>query len=657
MPHDLSQFALKDMIECGRALRRSALDAPCMEAAAETLVQFFYSNLVGTGVDERNCALVRCFKTHRFGQLPLDLKNRARKTMIDDWPRPELPCLTLLATAGDLPEWNDRHLSQSHAVIPLENVEIVKKAPMIASLIQQMGLEIDAALYPDPQLILDSEQHTFNVFHVEEALGDSSIPAQEAFVLRHGIRSVLGFGGLLPSGELFVVILFSKVRIARETAPLFRTIALAVKLALLPHTRGKIFEDADSLSSLPDSDVALKSLRDEQLRSETATLQLLLTALEDAALDQTNRLQCAFDDFQVQGELVRSQGASLSAMLEATTDSVFLINRSWEFTFLNGHAKQLISVGRDLVGRNLWELFPEAIDTNFWREYRRAMIEGIDVKFQEYYPEPLDRWFEVHAFPSEDGIAVFFHDVTDRLKTEASLRQTEKLAAAGKLAASLAHEINNPLESITNLLYLVNADGRLAEDTKSYVTLAESELKRISELTTHMLRFHRQSTFAVEVDLVEVLDSVLTLYKGRLEQANIVVIKRFPKVATISGHSGELRQVLANLIGNAVDASRLGGTLVLRARYAKDLRSGVMGVRITVADTGSGMNQTVIAKIFEPFFTTKGITGTGLGLWVTLDLVKKHQGRISVRSSDSFNRHGTVFSVFWPQLPVEDLAR
>jgi len=251
-------------------------------------------------------------------------------------------------------------------------------------------------------------------------------------------------------------------------------------------------------------------------------------------------------------------------------------------------------------------------------------------------------------FPARMESPRFFHDVTDRLRSEAALRQTEKLAAAGRLAASLAHEINKPLEAVTNLLYLVSGDERLHAETKGYVELAEEELKRVTEITTHMLRFHRQSTFAEDVDLVENLQSVLILYKGRIEQAHIVVMKRFSDDVFLKGHSGELRQVFANLVGNAVDATRLGGTLYLRLRYTRDPENNRSGVRVTIADTGSGMNGAVLSRMFEPFFTTKSATGTGLGLWVSLDLIKKHGGKVRVRSSDHFLHHGTVFSLFFP---------
>ena len=173
---------------------------------------------------------------------------------------------------------------------------------MIASLLRQMGLKLDAALYPDSRLILDADQHTFNVFHVQHAPGSPSIPAQAEFVMSYGIRSVLGFGGLLPGGELFTVIMFSRVTIPRETADMFRTIALGVKLALLPFAGGPVFES-------PGGGSAPLENEQQYLRSESATLQLLISSLEEAALHQTERLRSAYGELQKQGELAQQQSA------------------------------------------------------------------------------------------------------------------------------------------------------------------------------------------------------------------------------------------------------------------------------------------------------------------------------------------------------------
>ena len=638
---DLARFDLSDMIECGRAVREVSESAASMEEAAEAIVEGLHRSLVDAATGDRNCALVRCFKTHRFGQLPAELEGIARAVLARKEPDGQMPCLTLLATAGEQPEWNDRRASMGHAAIPLESVEFVERAPMIAALVRQMGLTIESALYPNTQILLDAEQHAFNVFHVEDAVGAEAIPGQ-AFVRQHGVRSVLGFGGLLPSGDLFAVIMFSRARIPRETADLFRTIALGVKLALLPFTRGPVW--TSEIEVAIGAAAAPVGLEDEQVRSEGATLRLLIPALEEAALHQTERLKAAVSDLRQQSEHIRQQGMRLTAMLEATTDAVFLLDRQWTFTFLNGHAQTLLARERDLLGANLWDVFPETVGKGFRTRYEQVMREGVSVQFQEYSPEPIGKWFEVHAFPSEDGMAVFLRDITDRLKTETQLRQTEKLAATGRMAASIAHEINNPLESVTNLLYLLGTDAEMSPQSQEWVRAAESELQRVSEITTHMLRFHRQSTSRAEVDLAEILESVLVLFQGRIAQANVKVEKRFREARPLAAFAGELRQVFANLVGNSIDASGRGCRLILGVREA----GGGSGMRVTVADTGGGMDAETKTKLFEPFYTTKGLTGTGLGLWVSHELIRKHEGTVRVRSSNAKGKSGTVFSVFLP---------
>jgi signal transduction histidine kinase len=246
------------------------------------------------------------------------------------------------------------------------------------------------------------------------------------------------------------------------------------------------------------------------------------------------------------------------------------------------------------------------------------------------------------------GILVLGVDVTERKRTEAALLQSEKLAAVGRLSASIAHEINNPLEAVTNLLYLINEEKDLPEQARNFTHLAQQELARVSQIATQTLRFYRQPTARTAVRISEQLDSVLKLYQGRLASAGVEVVRDYCGAAPLLAFEGELRQVFTNLVGNALDASRNGGKMTLRTREATDWRTGRKGVRVTVADRGHGMSKETLRRIFEPFFSTKGITGTGLGLWVTLGIIQKHEGRIKVRSSESPSHHGTVFSVFIP---------
>lgn len=236
MPYRLDRFGFNEMIDC-RARVRALFDhdnPATLTAVAERAVDFFSRELIGQ--DGRPaCALVRFFKTHAYHDLPDELQAVVRSSVPD--PAPDLRCLTLLATRGDEPAWNSIALSRGHRAIPLANVEMVQRAPMIAQLITQLGLKISEVVRPDRALLLDQSDVNYNVFYVPRALGSPYIVAQEDFVAAHGIESVLGFGGLIASGDLFAVIMFSKVPITPEAADQFRVIGLNLKVAILPFAR------------------------------------------------------------------------------------------------------------------------------------------------------------------------------------------------------------------------------------------------------------------------------------------------------------------------------------------------------------------------------------------------------------------------------------
>ena len=243
-------------------------------------------------------------------------------------------------------------------------------------------------------------------------------------------------------------------------------------------------------------------------------------------------------------------------------------------------------------------------------------------------------------------------NVTERHRAQAALMQTEKLAAVGRLAASIAHEINNPLESVTNLLYLARQSKTYAE-VQQYLDTAERELRRVSVISNQTLRFYRQSTNPTAVTCEQLFESTLAVFQGRLINAGITVEKRKRAKAAILCFDGEIRQVLNNLIGNAIDAMPpAGGRLLLRSLDGIEWRSGRRGLILTVADTGTGMSPAVAKKIFEAFYTTKGISGTGLGLWVSKEIVSRHQGKLTVRSTQQTDRSGTVIRLFLPLEPA-----
>ena len=244
--------------------------------------------------------------------------------------------------------------------------------------------------------------------------------------------------------------------------------------------------------------------------------------------------------------------------------------------------------------------------------------------------------------------------LADSRLAEEEFRKTEKLAVAGRLAASMSHEINNPLESVTNLLYLMGTSTSL-EESKGHAQVAASELARVSEIVTQTLRSYREPSKPTPVHITEVVDSALILYQARLNYANIVIEKESRKCSPILAVQGELRQVILNLIGNALDAMARGGTLKIRVSNTHEHTNGSRpGIRLTIADTGSGIHPNIRKTLFEPFVSTKGNTGTGLGLWVCSGIIRKHGGTIQVKSSTQFPSNGTAFSIFLPLTPTDE---
>jgi signal transduction histidine kinase len=272
-------------------------------------------------------------------------------------------------------------------------------------------------------------------------------------------------------------------------------------------------------------------------------------------------------------------------------------------------------------------------------------------------PPDEHRHWTVSYFPvyGPDGtiqaITAASLEITKQKKAELALMQSEKLAIVGRLASSIAHEINNPLESVTNLLYLAEHSETL-EQARHYIQTAEIELRRVSAITSQTLRFHKQSTSPHEVDLTELVSSVLSVYQGRISNAHIGVDRRNRAKQRVRCFEGEIRQVLANIISNALDSMPTGGKLCLRSRQATNWRTGENGLAVTIADTGMGMSPETRKRLFNAFYTTKGLTGTGLGLWVTKEIVDRHGGTLTVRSSQSPAHRGTVFTLFLPCDPV-----
>jgi|SRR5208282_276599 PAS domain S-box-containing protein len=244
------------------------------------------------------------------------------------------------------------------------------------------------------------------------------------------------------------------------------------------------------------------------------------------------------------------------------------------------------------------------------------------------------------------GTSAIARDISAEKQSEEAIRRSEKLATAGRLAVSIAHEINNPLEAVVNLLYLARHDS---SHSVEYLTQAEQEVGRVARLAQQTLGFVRDTSSPGSMDPAAIMDEILQLYSRKLEGRQIRVTRRYRSSCEIGGYSGELRQLLANLLVNAVDAMADGGSLQVRVAAGRDWSNGREGVRITMADNGSGIARDKLRQIFEPFYTTKKDGGTGLGLWVSRGIVQKHGGSIRVRSRADGRATGTVFLIFLPQ--------
>jgi len=359
--------------------------------------------------------------------------------------------------------------------------------------------------------------------------------------------------------------------------------------------------------------------------------------------------------------------ALLAAIVESSDDAILSCDLDGRITSWNKGAERIFGYSaEEILGRST-----SLLASARCREDTERVLDEIrqNKKVDHYetwrrHKDGTDIFMSITVSPICDqtgqiiGASKVSRDITATRLAEEALRNTDKLALAGRMAASIAHEINNPLESVTNLLYLAEHES-ISDEARSYLTLAQHELARVSHIASQTLGFFRNTSASSDVPLPEIIDSALSLHLGRLSTSNVVVRKEYSSIAPQFIQQGEIRQVLVNLIGNALDAMAEGGRLRLRVRPAFDSATEMRGARIIIADTGSGMSKATLRQIFEPFFTTKGASGTGLGLWVSSQIIARHKGRISVRSSQSPDHHGTVFSIFLPSLsetPSNDIA-
>jgi PAS domain S-box-containing protein len=354
-------------------------------------------------------------------------------------------------------------------------------------------------------------------------------------------------------------------------------------------------------------------------------------------------------------------------MLANAPIGLAFFDRSCRFVRVNQVFADLTGVALSRhLGRTLLELLPLPAAKELEDTVLRVFAQDEPVRNHEIAGKSgkagvswawLASAYPIHTQPEQvRWVGLIVMDATERKRSEEALRRTEKLAATGRLAASIAHEINNPLEAITNLLFLLQNFCQLEDPALKYVSMAEYEARRIAEITQQTLRFYRQSTLPTRAKMSDLLGTVFSIYNGRLNALSIQVVRDYDPEMDLFCFAGEMRQVFANLVGNAIDALSANGRLLVRARRSWNWNNPAqIGVRFTVADNGAGMEPEVRDHAFEPFFTTKELTGTGLGLWVSQEIVVKHRGVVHLRSrtgspdrSAGKKAVGTVFQIFIP---------
>jgi len=655
--YNLSEFAFSDMVDCGAWLRRIAEAATSMEEAADLVVSYLFRSLRDDAGDPA-CALVRCFVTLPFGELEPELQNAGR-TVLGHRPPASTKSLTLLATAGRLPAWNDRRRSVGHRAIPLDSEQMVARSPMVSRLITQFGLDVGTLLEPapDPDLILDLEQRTYNVFHVVEAAGSPHVPAQAGFVVPFGIRSVLGFGGILPGGKLLAFILFATCTIKPETASLFKTLALTAKLAVMPFALGPIFAAGTATALLAEVD-------EETLGARLAALEQLLDVYESTAAEQAHKLELALVRLSEADERFR-------ALAQNSSDLITVVDRNSRITYQSPSLATVLGYPVDSRQGTDWLELVHPDDRASFRTQMQEVMDGRHLPggwWETRLRHADGTWRDVEIRtenlllnPAVAGVLLNARDISERKRTELALAQARDEAldaskAKSDFLAVMSHEIRTPMNGVIGLTGLL-LDGPLSETQRHHAEGVRASAEALLGIINDILDFSKIEAGRIELEAVDfdprqALDDVagLVAEPARAKGLDLVVDCRPELPASLRGDVGRLRQILLNLASNAVKFTQAGEVVLRASRAAGEPAPGQVSIRFDVTDTGIGIDPAVAGRLFDPFAqadasTTRRFGGTGLGLAICRRLAEAMGGGIGL---DSRAGHGAGF---WVRLP------
>lgn len=335
----------------------------------------------------------------------------------------------------------------------------------------------------------------------------------------------------------------------------------------------------------------------------------------------------------------------LAAIVQNSDDGIVSKNLDGTITSWNNAAARIFGYSaEEIVGKSILTIIPPHLhgeEAEIISRIRAGQrVDHYETVRRRKDGSLIEVSITVSPIRNEEGTIIgaskIARDISTRLQMERLLLQSEKLAATGRMAATIAHEINNPLESVVNLIYLAREASPESSEIREYLQTAEREIERVSHIARQTLGFYRDNGLPSKVSLQEVIENTLRVYQRKLEERNIAVITSYPSDSTVVAKKGDLAQVFANIVANAVDAMPKGGTLniIIEDKGAK--------FHVALRDTGVGIAAENLNRVFEPFFTTKGDLGTGIGLWVGKQLVEGLGGEISLQSSTAPKEHGTT---------------
>ena len=476
--YSLARFSLLEMTECSAVLRQLSEQSSSLKELTARTVDYLYTILGDPHTGVRDCVLVRCFKTISYSRLDPSTQHIAREKLMGITPSPDLKCFTLMASAGEQPDWNHVELSRRYRVIPMVNADFVKQFPMFSQLLHQFGVSTAFDVTPQGEWLMDVEEKTYNVFYVPDAVGSSSVPVQEEFVQKYGVKSVLCFGGMLPSRDLFAVILFSRTSIPRETATLCKSLALSMKASLLAFDEATAAEPAAGQQwEMATVDTAVRN------QSRLAVAEQLLGVYEDAVRTQSAGITQARQAFQERAEaLERSERALqeqtriVNSILRSMGDGVVVTDGQGKLVVANPAVESIFGFSPYAVPPADWpqryQFFHADTVTPFQRHEWPLVraLEGDKIDWLEVYLRPSHdapgRWISINARAMKDdegalcGIVAVFHDITWLKRAQEALFESED-------------RFRNLVEGARDIIFTISVDGTLTSLNPAFESVTQ----------------------------------------------------------------------------------------------------------------------------------------------------------------------------------------